>query len=231
MITSRQLATLKVTPLVISYTVSLLALAASVYLSRGNFLEDRNTCETFPQTGKSLCGPFLSYWTAHGGVDVNGFPVSNAFSETSAVDGQIREVQYFEKALYELHTEAATNDRVQPARLGAMSYLDLYPNGEPATPWDQALSELPTPDTEHNIGEPFLSYWRKNGGDAQFGAPVSKPFTEQIGGKPYKVQYFERAKLELHPEQGQSKYQVLPASLGATLYAQKYPQGEPAPTP
>ncbi len=219
---------LKLTPFLLTTTLVILALASSVYLSRGNPLDPRTNCETILQTNKPLCGPFLDYWTAHGGADIQGFPVSAQFPETSTTDGQIYQVQYFEKAVFTLQPESPTG-KVQLVPLGTLRFNELYPNGTPTTSWDQVLATLPPSQTEHNIEEPFLSYWRRNGGDTQFGPPISKPFTEQIDGKPYKVQYYERAKLELHPEQGQSKYQVLPASLGAALFAQRYPNGEPTP--
>ncbi|MEO5951483.1 MAG: hypothetical protein ABIQ44_03355 [Chloroflexia bacterium] len=220
---------IRVTPAVLVYTLCVLALGASVYLSRGNVLEARNNCEVILQTNKPVCGPFLDYWTGHGGADVQGFPISGQFDEVSVTDGQTRTVQYFEKAVFELHPEGVNGDRVQLAPLGRLSFEALYPNGVPVSLWDAALQGLPAPETAHNLEEPFLGYWLKSGGDAQFGTPLSKSFIEQIEGKPYKVQYFERAKLELHPEQGQTRYQVLPASLGTALFAQRYPQGEPTP--
>ena len=52
------------------------------------------------------------------------------------------------------------------------------------------------PQTHHNVSAAFLTYWQKNGALSIFGYPISEPFLE--GG--YTVQYFERARFELHPE-------------------------------
>jgi lipoprotein-anchoring transpeptidase ErfK/SrfK len=58
------------------------------------------------------------------------------------------------------------------------------------------------PQTGHNVGAPFLKYWRKNGGLAVYGYPITEAFQEvsNLDGKTYLVQYFERARLESHPE-------------------------------
>jgi hypothetical protein len=214
-------------PLLLAYGLCIIALVFSIFTSRNR----SEPCETILETGKQLCGPFLDYWNNHGEVDLQGFPISNRFQETSPTDGQTYTVQYFEKAIFELRPDGAGGTHITLAPIGAIMYRALYPDGPPPTPWDEALDALPTPATTHNLQEPFLTFWQKNGGEEQFGPPVSKPFSEQIDGKPYKVQYFERAKLELHPEIGQSRYQVLPATLGRTLFTQRYPQGEPTPLP
>src|SRR3954447_15784891 len=57
----------------------------------------------------------------------------------------------------------------------------------------------------------------------QQGYPVSDPFTEvsALDGKPYLVQYFERAVFELHPE-NQAPYNVLLSQLGTVKFTHKY---------
>ncbi len=49
---------------------------------------------------------------------------------------------------------------------------------------------------------------------ALFGLPVSEPQTETVEGSSYTVQWFERARFELHPE-NQPPYNVLLGRLGA----------------
>ncbi len=58
------------------------------------------------------------------------------------------------------------------------------------------------PQTGHNVGAPFLKYWRAHGGLAVYGYPITEAFQEksELDGKTYTVQYFERARLESHPE-------------------------------
>jgi hypothetical protein len=60
-----------------------------------------------PETGHSLSGRFLQYWTATGGIAVYGYPISEPFTETSPTDGKPYTVQYFERARFEAHPENA----------------------------------------------------------------------------------------------------------------------------
>jgi hypothetical protein len=70
------------------------------------------------------------------------------------------------------------------------------------------------PQTSHNLGGEFLRYWQQNGALSVFGYPVSEPFVE----RGYTVQYFERNRFELHPE-NQPPYNVLLGRLGADSIA------------
>ena len=76
-------------------------------------------------------------------------------------------------------------------------------------------------ETQHTLGGAILTYWNKFGGLAQFGFPLTEPFTEvsETDGKEYTVQYFERARLELHPEFAGTDYEVLLGHLGRKYHA------------
>src|SRR5438093_13017963 len=63
------------------------------------------TCQTFPETGKSVCGRFLAYWREHGSLAQQGYPISGQFPETSEIDGKTYTVQYFERAVFEYHPD------------------------------------------------------------------------------------------------------------------------------
>ncbi|MBO9323816.1 MAG: hypothetical protein J7457_17100 [Roseiflexus sp.] len=54
------------------------------------------------------------------------------------------------------------------------------------------------PETRHNLYLPFLKYWDRMGGLPVFGYPISEAFLEQIEGRWYMVQYFERQRFEWH---------------------------------
>jgi beta-lactamase class A len=57
------------------------------------------------------------------------------------------------------------------------------------------------PETGFTVSGKFLAYWQEYGGLAQFGFPITAPFEQQLAdGNTYTVQYFERARFELHPE-------------------------------
>ena len=54
------------------------------------------------------------------------------------------------------------------------------------------------PETRHAVDGAFLRYWEQRGGLARFGFPLTSVF--ELGGR--RVQYFERARFEYHPENG-----------------------------
>src|SRR4029078_3427282 len=60
---------------------------------------------TFQETKKTLGGLFFDYWTTHGGLRQQGYPISEEFTEVSALNGKPYTVQYFERAVFEYHPE------------------------------------------------------------------------------------------------------------------------------
>ena len=54
----------------------------------------------FTQTGHSLGGSFRDYWESHGALPQQGYPISDEFTETSALDGKSYTVQYFQRAVF-----------------------------------------------------------------------------------------------------------------------------------
>jgi hypothetical protein len=59
----------------------------------------------------------------------------------------------------------------------------------------------------------LLEYWEQNGGLPVFGFPITDQFAQEVEGKTYQVQWFERYRLELHPENARP-YDVLLGRLG-----------------
>ena len=177
----------------------------------------------FPQTGKTIGGKFRAYWQSHGGLAQQGYPISNEFQEVSALDGKTYTVQYFERAVMELHPENAAPNDVLLSQLGTFRFKQKYPNG-PAN--ERPSTDNPTifPETGKSVGGKFLAYWQSHGGLAQQGYPISDEFQEQsaLDGKTYTVQYFERAEFELHPENAGTPYEVELSQLGSFQYKQKY---------
>jgi len=81
----------------------------------------------------------------------------------------------------------------------------------------------------------FRNYWLANGGLPIFGYPTSEEFVERgEDGRDYVVQYFERHRFELHPENA-APYNVLLSRLGDTILRQggrdwfAFPKGARAP--
>ena len=66
------------------------------------------------------------------------------------------------------------------------------------------------PVTGHQVSSRFLTYWRTHGGLTMFGYPM----TESIQKNGQTVQYFERARFELHPEFVGTPYEVELTLLG-----------------
>jgi len=76
------------------------------------------------------------------------------------------------------------------------------------------------PETGQAISGTFLRYWQQYGGLAQFGLPRTREFQERspYDNMLYTVQYFERARFELHPENSDPQYQVLLGLLGRDFH-------------
>ncbi|HEY0070172.1 MAG TPA: hypothetical protein VGE04_09420 [Chloroflexia bacterium] len=190
-------------------------------------------CRTYEATGKQVCGRFLEYWDGHGGLAQQGYPISNNMLEVSPVDGKSYNVQYFERAVCEYHPDLARPNDVLLSLLGRLAYESKYPNGAPNQKANTGPGAVKFPETGHVAGGKFLQYWQEHGGLAQQGYPVSEEFTEvsELDGKPYTVQYFERAVFEIHPENAGTPYEVLLSQLGTLRFKAKYPNGEPGATP
>src|SRR3954471_12332073 len=111
-------------------------------------------CQTFRETGKSICRPFLQYWQQHGGLPIFGYPISHPFEEPSALDGKTYTVQYFERAVFEAHPENKPPYDVLLSQLGRLRYQDKQGAGQgtgpgtghwwqpaPGTSWQWQISE------------------------------------------------------------------------------------------
>jgi hypothetical protein len=149
-------------------------------------------------------------------------------------------------ALHMLHDWA--DDAAAPAGYGIMS-ADPRPTEEdpqPATftpkePFYSAFKHYPRsasplpPDnpgqrsfaqTGQTIREPFLAVWQGRGGLPIFGYPLTGVFWERLeDGRWYRVQYFERARFEHHPEHAGTPYEVLLGQFGRAIR----PADPPAP--
>ncbi len=109
------------------YDVLLSLLGSNLYQSKYNDnapgqQASETNARTFPETGKTLGGVFREYWEQHGGLAQQGYPISNEFQEIDK-DGVPRTVQYFERAVFELHPEnAGTPSQVLLSLLGTFRY-------------------------------------------------------------------------------------------------------------
>lgn len=176
--------------IIIVLTLCCLAMLCSVIPTQAQTDE-----RCFEITGYCISGSIRAYWEANGGLPVFGYPTSSQQSWT--VEGRNLDVQWFERDRLEIQPEGY----VTAGRLGAR-LLELR-----GTPWETfAKTEGPLEqcayfaETGHNLCPPFSGYWEANGGLERFGYPITEPFTEEVEGQPLTVQYFERRRMEWHPE-------------------------------
>ena len=179
--------------------------------------------QTFPETGQTVSGPFLTYWQTHGGLMQQGYPITGPLQETSDTDGRSYTVQYFERAVFEAHPENQAPFNVLLALLGTFRYQQKYPQGAPGQVPDNTPGGVLFPQTGKRLGGAFLAYWQQHGGLMQQGYPISDVFPEKsdLDGKTYPVQYFQRAVFEWHAE-NPDPYKVLLSQLGTYRARARY---------
>ena len=193
----------------------------------------RAAAACFAETGFCVRGRFLAYWQAHGQLARNGFPLSEERREVLE-DGNEYIVQYFERVRLEYHPEHAVpydvllgqfgrrvlTQRLLTARIVPQPTADRHLPADAMQPADPLPDRAYFPETGHNLGGRFLAYWQANGRLPQFGFPLTEEVEETLeDGRTYLVQYFERARLEYHPEHA-APYDVLLGQFGRGILAQ-----------
>ncbi len=174
----------------------------------------------FAATGHTLRGSFLTYWNQYGGLAQFGYPITEEFQETATPTAhQPLMVQYFQRARFEHHPEnTAQGTEVQLGLLGV-----AFHTPDPAVPAQANPASQYFPETGHNVSGLFLAYWKAHGGLFVNGYPISEQFQEvnPIDGHSYTVQYFQRERFELHPENAGTPYEVELGLLGTQLARQR----------
>ncbi|NJK80042.1 MAG: sortase [Chloroflexaceae bacterium] len=171
----------------------LVLVGAAAPLARAN--TEYGTPVYIAETGHTLAYNFRQFYEYRGGLAVFGYPITEVFLE----DG--RPMQYFERARLEWHADLGV---VQAGHLGtwaAREKRDLPPfQPLPAAPTEPNV--LFFPETGHSLRSFFLIFWQGYGALENFGYPISEEFLEvnPLDGREYRVQYFERARFEYHPE-------------------------------
>ena len=144
---------------------------------------DAAIADYYPQTGHNVRHGFRDWFRQNGGVGFLGYPLTEEFAEGGVP------VQYFERGRLEYR-----DGQVALARLAA----ELIQG-------QQFPKPRPFPSTENNVffdvtgyslSGPFLTFWRNYGGLRTMGYPLSESFLVESGDE---YQWFERARLEFHP--------------------------------
>jgi hypothetical protein len=204
--------------------VALVLLLAPIFIPTTVSAQDE-TC--FEETGFCISGRIREYWQTNGGLGVFGLPITAQASQI--VEDKTIEVQWFERVRLELHSDQAAPYDVLLGRLG-LEQLQLEGRSLESFPASEAQENCRFfSETNQNICGAFLNAWRSYGLElddqaskseaenlALFGLPISPVITENIEGNDYSVQYFERARFELHPEIGPDT--VLFGLLGNEVY-------------
>jgi hypothetical protein len=150
------------------------------------------TCEYFATTGHYVCDEFLDFFNTWGGLDIFGYPVTEGY-----VDPRLgRWVQYFQNSRMEMHPE---NDDPYKVLLGLlideMGYSYPLPSADQIPASNNNIHHY-FEETGYVVSYAFLDFFRENGGVRVFGYPRSQ-FLYENG---HIVQYFQRARMEWHPE-------------------------------
>ena len=223
--------------------LTLIMLAAALLVAgpaRGAQAQASQRC--FSETGFCIDGRIREFWEQNGGLPVFGLPVTPQQQDT--IEGKTLQVQWFERNRLELHPENARPYDVLLGRLGADRLAQ-----QSRDPFTFSKSGAQTgcrffPETGHNVCGDILKAWHANGLEfdakkgksegenlALFGLPLSDAAIETLSdGKQYTVQWFERARFELHPENA-APYNVLLGLLGNEVRTGNTPAPAPAPAP
>jgi hypothetical protein len=188
----------------------------------------------FDETPYCIAGRMGEFWQQHGGLPVFGLPITAQREEW--IEGNAYQVQWFERNRLELHPEHPPPYDVLLGRVGD----DLLQ--QQGREWASFARSEPQPgcrffaETGHNVCGKIYHYWRAAGLEfdgwggkieaeniALFGLPISEARTEYLSnGRSYTVQWFERARFELHP--GNSPpYDVQLGLLGSEIYHESLP--------
>lgn len=173
----------------------------------------------FPESGRTVIGPFLQFFDEHGGLEIFGPPISEELVE----DG-VR-VQYFRNLRLELHPENPRPYRVQPGLLGDLLGKSQPPIPSALIPLADNSDERYYPETGHTVKQGFLAFFDYYGGLDLFGYPISEMIVEADGRV---TQWFQKAQMEWRPAHAGGQIRLAP--LGETVYRQRYPRLAQAPT-
>lgn len=160
-------------------------------------------------TGHVIREPFYSYFVRTGGVGRYGDPITDDYVDPHS--GML--IQYFDNARLEWHPANPEPYRVQLGLLGEQL-------GKLAPPIP--VSKIPSAndpncsyfqETGHTLCYNFREHWLKHGGLDSFGYPI----TEYMIENGMIVQYFQRAKMEWHPQKPEGE-RVQLAPLGRSFF-------------
>jgi hypothetical protein len=179
----------------------------------------------FHETGYCMSGRIRAFWEQNGGLPVFGFPITPQVQ--TRIEGMVVPVQWFERARLEVHAENPAPYDVLLGRLGNETLHDQGRDWLTGGASPQGSDCRFFHETQHNICGAILQTWHQYGLEfdgqpetseaenlALFGLPITELIPDvSTDGQVYMVQWFERARFELHPE-NVPPYHVLLGLLG-----------------
>ena len=146
----------------------------------------------------------MRFYDRYGGINLFGYPITDEVMENG------RTVQYFERQRMEYHSDfAGTDNEVQLSLLGTLQAQGRSSTARVAV-FPSSTHRLYVQETGHFLSYSFLNYWKAYGEVRVFGYPLTEPSNENG----YLVQYFERARMEYHPEKVGLSYGIELGHLG-----------------
>lgn len=163
------------------------------------------------QTGHAVDARFLAYYREHGGLEIFGYPISEAFVEQGT--GKI--IQYYQNARLEMSADRDGQQQVKASALGMMLGGWEAPIADPGKVAGCRFYQ----ETGHQICHLFLEYYDRHGGAEVFGLPIAEVRIEdeQI------VQYFQWFRLDWLSSEGEVG-EIRPGPLGQLHMQQAYPE-------
>lgn len=164
-----------------------------------------------PHTQHNLSGPFLAFWRRYGGLAVFGYPQTEPFHQRGAL------VQYTDR--FELELVGGQVDTVSLGRL--LTAGRTFPRVAPVA---STPSRLYFSSTGHTLSGRYLAFWQSHHGATLLGAPISEVIVEGNGdgsGRRYPLQWFEKGRLEYHPELAGTRYAMELGLLGVQTLQQR----------
>ncbi|MDQ6693950.1 MAG: class A beta-lactamase-related serine hydrolase [Chloroflexota bacterium] len=189
------------------------ALARRVYKYLS--IEPVNPARYFPETRQVVGYDFLKFWQNFGALDAFGYPIG----PEQVQNGKL--VQQFERARFEWNPANAAAGGIYPDVV--LGPIGTERAAQLGLSWprsvDTGAGKYFTPAGQGVTGD-FYQYWLDHGGERVLGQPIS-PATNMINpldGKSYYTQWFERARIELHPE-APADHQIVLGALGREMLA------------
>lgn len=190
-----------------AFSMTVILLIAGGWYWQTSAQQPVETERYFPTSGHWVKGEFLkTYSQVSDPVRLYGFPITEAFSGDLSSNTL---VQFFEKAMFILRVNGSGGVTVEVMPLGRY----VYTPDNPRALIEKRAGCRVYPEADFPVCYAFLEFYEIYGGATQFGKPISGIELQNE----YKVQYFERARLEFHPELPAGK-KVQVADLGAQYF-------------